>query len=185
MELNARHRMLMAAALVAAIAAALVGAQARAATVGTLRLATTPLGKILVDSRGHTLYLFERDKSTKSTCYGTCAKDWPPFLVSTRPHAGSGVKSTLLGTTRRNDGRLQVTYHGHPLYAFFLDKQAGQMKGQGLAFFGGAWYVLGANGVKIAGKAATTSSSSSGTGSETGSGSTGGGSYGGGGYGGG
>jgi predicted lipoprotein with Yx(FWY)xxD motif len=157
-----------------AAAIVLVGSQAQAASPPTLRLATTPLGKVLVDSRGHSLYLFAHDKTTKSTCYGTCATDWPPFLASIRPHLGTGVKTSLLGLTKRKDGRMQVTYHGHPLYFFFLDKSAGQTKGQGLNFFGGEWYVLGANGLKVEQHSSTTSTNDNSSGSTS---TTGGGGY--------
>ena len=175
-------RTLTCAAAAAAIAAlALVGGRATAASPLTLRLVTTPLGKILVDSRGHSLYLFEHDKTTKSTCYATCAKDWPPFLASVRPHAGAGVKSALIGLTRRTDGKMQVTYHGHPLYGFFEDKSAGQTKGQGLDFFGGEWYVLGASGVKVEkSMSSSTDASSSGSTTTSGGGNGYGGGYGGG-----
>jgi predicted lipoprotein with Yx(FWY)xxD motif len=171
-------------AAAAIVAASLAGGQAQAAAPVTLRLAASPLGKMLVDPRGHTLYLFGHDKTTKSTCYGACAKDWPPFLSTVKPHAGAGVKASLVGLTRRKDGRMQVTYHGHPLYGFFLDKSAGQTKGEGLNFFGGVWDAVGASGLKLVAAASTTSSGSTGSGSTSGNG-YGGGSYGGGGYGGG
>jgi predicted lipoprotein with Yx(FWY)xxD motif len=132
----------------------------QSATKGTVDLRSTPLGKVLVSANGHTLYLFKHDKSTKSTCSGKCAVDWPPLLTkSAKPAAGAGIKASLLGTTKRANGALQVTYHGHPLYWFFLDKAAGQTKGQGLSFFGGAWYVMNAQGaavVKAASSGGTT-----------------------------
>jgi predicted lipoprotein with Yx(FWY)xxD motif len=123
-------------------------------------IATTSLGKILVDARGRTLYLFEKDKSGKSACNGQCAVYWPPLLTSGKPIASAGVKASLLGTTRRANGRLQVTYNHHPLYTFVQDTRKGLTKGQGLDFFGGEWYVLSPAGAKIE-KEATTASSGS------------------------
>lgn len=76
------------------------------------------LGTILVDGKGRTLYLFEADKSTTSTCNGGCATAWPPLLTSGSPSVGGSAKSGLLGTSKRSDGKTQVTYHGHPLYGY-------------------------------------------------------------------
>jgi predicted lipoprotein with Yx(FWY)xxD motif len=100
-------------------------------------------------TRGHTLYLFEHDKGGKSACVGKCATFWPPLLTTGKPTAMSGIKASLLGTTRRADGRLQVTYHGHPLYSFVKDARAGQMTGEAVNAFGGEWYVISPAGVKI------------------------------------
>jgi predicted lipoprotein with Yx(FWY)xxD motif len=107
------------------------------------------LGKILTNGHGQTLYLFEKDKHGKSACYGPCAKFWPPVLTTGKPKAGSGVKAALLGTTKRRDGKSQVTYNGHPLYAFLEDKKSGQAKGEGTKFFGAEWYVMNAAGKKV------------------------------------
>jgi predicted lipoprotein with Yx(FWY)xxD motif len=130
-------------------------------TKGTVNLRATPLGKVLVNANGRTLYLFRHDKGTKSTCYGACATDWPPLLTKlAKPTVGTGVKASLIGTTMRKDGKRQVTYRGHPVYRFFLDKRAGQTNGQGNTFFGGKWYVMNAQGlaiVKSAGAMTTTS----------------------------
>ncbi|HEY7207366.1 MAG TPA: hypothetical protein VH416_03920 [Gaiellaceae bacterium] len=144
------RRGLLLATLVLAFGIGVTAAYARTSTAktGTVNLRATPYGKILVSSNGHTLYLFGADKGTKSACYGKCATDWPPLLTA-KPSAAAGIKSSLLGTTRRKDGKLQVTYHGHPLYWFFLDKKAGQTKGESLDFFGGKWYVVNASGLKV------------------------------------
>jgi predicted lipoprotein with Yx(FWY)xxD motif len=120
---------------------------AKAATIQLRKVGD--LGKILVNGHGQTLYLFEKDKHGKSACYGPCAKFWPPALTTGKPHAGSGVKASLLGTTKRRDGKTQVTYNGHPLYAFLEDKKAGQAKGEGTKFFGAEWYVMNAKGKKV------------------------------------
>ncbi|WP_405626498.1 hypothetical protein [Streptomyces sp. NBC_01396] len=107
------------------------------------------LGTILVDAKGRTLYLFEADKSTQSTCNGSCAAAWPPLLTSGSPTAGGSAKSGLLGTTKRSDGKTQVTYHGHPLYGYAGDSKPGDTNGQDLNQFGAAWYVLDVSGQKV------------------------------------
>jgi predicted lipoprotein with Yx(FWY)xxD motif len=128
----------------------------RSGTKGTVDLRSTAFGKVLVSANGHTLYLFRHDHGTNSTCYGACATNWPPLLTTAaKVTGGSGVKGALLGTTRRTDGKLQVTYHGHPLYWFSLDKKAGETKGQGLNFYAGTWYVVNANGVAVTKKPAS------------------------------
>ena len=114
-----------------------------------VRLAKTSLGTILVDSKGITLYDFVKDKGTTSVCYGACAALWPPLLTTGKPVAGPGVHASLLGTTRRKDGKLEVTYGGHPLYYFVTDRKPGQTTGQGVNQFGGPWWVLSAAGKEI------------------------------------
>ena len=106
-------------------------------------------GTFIVDANGRTLYLFEKDKGTTSECSGACAQAWPPLTTSSAPKAGSGVKGALLGTTKRSDGTLQVTYGGHPLYTFVRDTKAGDVTGQGSKAFGAGWYVVTPAGKKI------------------------------------
>jgi predicted lipoprotein with Yx(FWY)xxD motif len=113
---------------------------------------STSLGRILVNSRGHTLYLFKKDSRGKSACTGACAQFWPPLRASGAPTAGSGVSASKLGTIRRSDGKPQVTYKGHPLYTFVMDTKAGQTHGQGLTAFGGSWFTLSRAGNQIARK---------------------------------
>jgi predicted lipoprotein with Yx(FWY)xxD motif len=84
-----------------------------------------------------------------STCNGACASLWPPDTISGTPKAGPGVDAAKLGTTKRSDGTLEVTYNGHPLYRYAPDTKAGQDTGQGLNQFGAKWYVLAASGSKI------------------------------------
>ena len=122
---------------------------AQPAGVSTIALRTTPLGQILVDSNGRTLYLFLADKSAMSTCYGDCASVWPPLLTGGSPVAGPGVNQSLLSTTTRTDGSREVVYDGHPLYYFVSDKQAGDATGEGISSFGANWYVLSAAGTKV------------------------------------
>jgi predicted lipoprotein with Yx(FWY)xxD motif len=109
-------------------------------------LGKTTLGPILVDARGRTLYVFKKDRGGKSACDTPCAKFWPPVTSRTQPRAGAGVHKAMLGVTKRQDGRRQVTYAGHPLYAFVGDKTAGQTSGEGLTNFGAEWYAVAASG---------------------------------------
>jgi predicted lipoprotein with Yx(FWY)xxD motif len=149
------------AVVVAAVAAAVVHAEAPTArqTTGAratvVKVRATKVGKILVDANGRTLYMFARDRKGKSSCYGSCATFWPPELVKGKPRAAGGARAKLLATTRRKDGRRQVTYRRHPLYRFKLDTRAGQVNGQALNESGGRWYVLSPGGVVIKKKVAT------------------------------
>jgi predicted lipoprotein with Yx(FWY)xxD motif len=115
----------------------------------TVSVANTGLGKILVDPKGRTLYLFAQDTGTKSTCSGGCATAWPPLRASGKPTAGGGAEASLLGTTARSDGKPQVTYNGHPLYGYQGDSEAGDTNGQGVDGFGAPWYVLSPTGNEI------------------------------------
>ena len=153
-NLNRRIRGLAAVGLLAVAGVAgfmLSGNSANGATQskGTVSLRTTKLGKVLVSSNGHTLYLFEKDKSGKSACSGSCAAAWPPLLAAAKPRAGSGAKAALLGTTKRADGRMQVTYNKHPLYTFVKDTKKGQTTGENVDAFGAEWYVLSPAGAKV------------------------------------
>lgn len=137
----------VAAALSLTFGLSVASASSSAAT--TVGSANSTLGRILVDSHGRTLYLFAKDKRGKSACSGPCASFWPPLIASGKPHAVNGAKKSLLGTTRRADGRLQVTYRHHPLYRYAGDATARQVNGQGLDDFGGEWWVLSPAGNKI------------------------------------
>src|SRR5438874_1540661 len=137
------HSILLAgiAALAAAVAlVAGLGTAAGASRNGvTVAGVKTGLGRTLVDGRGRTLYLFGKDKHGNSACSGACAGYWPPLFASGKPHAASGAKASLLGTTKRADGRLQVTYNHHPVYTFVQDTHKGDTRGEGLNIFGGEW----------------------------------------------
>ena len=115
----------------------------------SLGVASTPLGRVVVDSKGRTLYLFEKDRNRRSACYGQCATFWPPLLTHSKPVARAGARQILLGTTRRANGSQQVTYAGHPLYRFVQDRKPGQTKGEGSQAFGAGWDVLSPTGKKI------------------------------------
>ena len=132
------------------VASALTGtALAASGSVAVVKVRATSLGSTLVSSNGKTLYMFAHDTSTKSTCSASCATYWPPLVTTGKPMAGSGARAALLGTSHRADGRLQVTYRGHPLYFFANDKKAGQTSGEGVKAFGGKWFALSPAGVKI------------------------------------
>jgi predicted lipoprotein with Yx(FWY)xxD motif len=106
-------------------------------------------GQILVGVNGRTLYFFLADKGMTSTCTGSCAQNWPPVTTKGAPRTMAGVSQGLLGTTRRGDGTIQVTYHGHPLYYFIADSAAGMASGEGLDAFGARWEVVNAAGVAV------------------------------------
>jgi predicted lipoprotein with Yx(FWY)xxD motif len=108
------------------------------------------LGPILVDESGRTVYLFEKDQGSSSTCYNACANVWPPVTTSAKPQATGQTKSGKLGTTQRKNGTMQVTYNGHPLYYYAPDDhQPKSHKGQDIKSFGAAWYVLSPQGMKV------------------------------------
>jgi predicted lipoprotein with Yx(FWY)xxD motif len=127
----------------------------------TVSVANTGLGKILVDSQGHSLYLFAKDSGTKSTCFGACATAWPPLRASGKPTAGGGATASSLGTIPRSDGKPQVTYDGHPLYGFQGDSNPGDTNGQGSTGFGAPWYVLSPTGNEITAAAPSSGGGSS------------------------
>ena len=104
------------------------------------------LGQFMVDSKGMTLYLYTKDSKNTSTCYDKCATAWPALLTSGAPAGGAGVDASLLGTTTRTDGKMQVTYNGWPLYYWFKDQKAGDTTGQ---LVGGVWLVVSQKGDKI------------------------------------
>jgi len=116
--------------------------QTPAASAVTLQLASSPLGRILVDQDGKTLYLFEADGMNKSNCNGGCLALLPPVTTNGKATAGSGASAALIGSSMRSDGSSQVTYAGHPVYWFSGDTKAGDTNGEGLTDFGGAWYAV-------------------------------------------
>jgi predicted lipoprotein with Yx(FWY)xxD motif len=132
------------------------------ARVAAVRVANSRLGKILVDSQGHTLYLFKKDSGRKSACFGACATFWPPLRTNGKPTVGTGASASLIGTTARSDGAAQVTYNGHPLYRFAKDKKPGDTKGEGLTAFGGRWFVVSAAGNQVSPKPVSHQASTSG-----------------------
>jgi predicted lipoprotein with Yx(FWY)xxD motif len=138
-----------ATATLASVASTLAHAGTSAPAAIRVDVVQTTLGRILVDGKGRTLYDFAADHGSTSACYGACAALWPPFTTSGRPQAGPGARASLLGTTRRSDGRREVTYAGHPLYYYVGDTSPGQTSGQGLNQFGAPWWVLAPSGREI------------------------------------
>lgn len=122
--------------------------------------------KILVDSSGRTLYLFEKDTGGKSLCTSGCASAWPPLLTKGKVKAGTGISTSLLGTISRGNGEKQVTYSGHPLYIFSGASSPGQTNGEGSTAFGARWYVVSSLGSAVIAK--STSSGGSGAYGSTG-----------------
>ena len=153
-KMRMRKTFLLAALVVAAAslmtASVAFGGGQRSAAAATVKAHMSRFGSVLFDGSGRALYLFKRDTSSRSTCSGACAKAWPPLLTTSAPKAGMGTRASLLGTTKRGDGTVQVTYAGHPLYHFSGDTKAGQIKCENVVNFGGLWLV-----VSPAGKAVT------------------------------
>lgn len=115
--------------------------------VGVVKAAKVgDLGTIIVDSEGLTLYDFHKDKGGVSSCYGACAGAWPPLLTEGQPKAEAGAMASQLGTTKRKDGTVQVTYNGWPLYTYAGDKGPGEANGNDFSQFGAEWYALQPNG---------------------------------------
>jgi predicted lipoprotein with Yx(FWY)xxD motif len=104
------------------------------------------LGTVIVNSEGLTLYDFHKDKGGTSSCYGACAGAWPPLLTEGNPQAQGAAQRSMLGTTKRKDGTLQVTYNGWPLYTYVADKAPGEANGNDISQFGAQWYALQPSG---------------------------------------
>ena len=118
------------------------------------------LGTILMDRSGRTQYLFTADELKQSNCTEGCALAWPPLLTVGEPTAGEGLSADHLGTITRDqssvlgaygtttleDGSLQVTYNGWPLYYFANDAGPGEANGQDI---GNVWFVVSTYGGPI------------------------------------
>jgi predicted lipoprotein with Yx(FWY)xxD motif len=130
---------------VAALAAASGSGAAATGEAAKLSVRSTEFGKALFGPSGKVLYAFGADKGSTSRCYGVCAAAWPPLLTKGAPLAGSGIETKLLGTTTRRDGALQVTYAGHPLYYYSVDK-VGKVMCQHANMHGGLWLIVKPDG---------------------------------------
>ncbi|HEX4308124.1 MAG TPA: hypothetical protein VHZ54_18960 [Solirubrobacterales bacterium] len=128
-------------------------------TIGTAEI--EGLGTVLVDAEGLTVYDFTVDEGTKSNCYGGCETAWPPVTTTAKPTAGEGAMASALGTTKRKDGTLQVTYEGRPLYTFAEDKAPGEVNGNEVE---GTWFVLNEKGAEVKGQPTEGGSSGGGNG---------------------
>jgi predicted lipoprotein with Yx(FWY)xxD motif len=118
----------------------------KASSAGTAAIVSAAtagnLGKVIVDAKGFTLYDFHKDKGGEPACYGACEKVWPPLTTTGAPKAGEGAMASKLGTTKRKDGTLQVTYAGWPLYTYTADRKPGEANGNDIDSFGAEWYAL-------------------------------------------
>ena len=148
MRVRVRFVVLGVAATSVVMAGLVAGAGAtRAASEVAVRVSvsSTEYGKALFGPSGKVLYVFGADRGSKSNCYGVCAAAWPPLLTTAAPLGGAGVEAKLLGMTKRTDGRLQVTYSGHPLYYYSADK-VGKVMCQHANMHGGLWLIMKPNG---------------------------------------
>ncbi|MGZ5333201.1 MAG: COG4315 family predicted lipoprotein [Solirubrobacterales bacterium] len=123
-------------------------ASAAAKSGPSLKIVESRFGRVLADPKGEALYLFTKDATGLSQCYGECARAWPPYIVKRKPGAGSGVTAAKLGTTKRDDGRLQATYAGKPLY-YYVSDSPGSILCQDVEEFGGRWYVIKPSGKPV------------------------------------
>jgi predicted lipoprotein with Yx(FWY)xxD motif len=122
----------------------------RSAAKGTaITLRDSQFGTMLWGPRRQAIYIFERDRPGRSRCYDECAEAWPPVFTKGAPVAGRGLRASLLGTTRRRDGRRQVTYAGKPLY-YYAHEGAGQVLCHNVDLNGGLWWVVGPDGKRRA-----------------------------------
>ena len=127
-------------------AAVLAGSDLAAPTAApTVTVRSSAYGRILFAGSNRVLYAFTHDPRGKATCYGKCARRWPPYLVHGAVRAGTGSQRSLLATIRRRDGSRQLAYAGRPLY-FYVGDGPGQVLCQNVREFGGLWLVVRASG---------------------------------------
>lgn len=110
-----------------------------------LKTVDSEYGTVVANGKGEALYLFDREMKGKSECYGACAKAWPPVLTKGKPRAVAGADPSLLGTTKRRNGKLQVTYAGQPLY-YYVGDSPGTILCHDVDEFGGTWLVVQPDG---------------------------------------
>ena len=129
----------------------------------TIATSSGSMGTYLTADEGRSVYLWEGDHGTMSSCTGACASVWLPVTTEGPPKAGPGVNASLLGTIKRSDGKTQVTYKGHPLYYYAPDTSKGQTGGEGSNGFGAKWYLVKPSGAELKpGSSGGSSSSPSG-----------------------
>jgi predicted lipoprotein with Yx(FWY)xxD motif len=112
-------------------------------------VAESEFGEMLFDAKQQAIYIFENDRADQTVCYDECARAWPPVFTDTKPVAGKGVDASPLGTVKRRDGRLQVTYAGKPLY-FYAHEEPGEVRCHNVNLNGGLWWVVGPDGERRA-----------------------------------
>jgi predicted lipoprotein with Yx(FWY)xxD motif len=122
-----------------------------------LQLRSTSLGRVIVDSKKHTLYMLSSDGKNSSTCSGACASNWPPATAPKKPKVATGLKKGKLTVITRSDGKKQLAYAGHPLYRFIGDSKPGDVNGEGIVAFGGTWDVVGKVGSPVTSAPAASS----------------------------
>jgi predicted lipoprotein with Yx(FWY)xxD motif len=133
-------------ALVLPLVAVLFAWPPAATAAGTkITVRGSDFGTMLFGPNRQAIYVFQRDGRNRSRCYGECARAWPPVYTKGRPVAGPGTRASLLGTTRRRDGRLQVTYRGRPLY-YYVNEGPGEVRCHNVNLNGGLWWVVGPDG---------------------------------------
>lgn len=118
----------------AAVAALTLMLASTAAFAQAAKVADTPKGKAYVDSKGMTLYTFDKDAGGKSACNGPCATNWPPLMAAADAKASGDW--TIVA---RDDGSKMWAYKGKPLYTFAKDTKPGDTTGDG--FLNGAWHI--------------------------------------------
>jgi predicted lipoprotein with Yx(FWY)xxD motif len=121
-----------------------------------LKVASTSLGKVVVDSRGHTVYALTADQKGKSTCSTACLTEWPAVPSLKGKAAPASITATVASTAAMS-GMQMATVDGRPVYTFSQDQSAGDVKGEGLKDFGGTWWAVSPSGAPVKG---TVSSSS-------------------------
>jgi predicted lipoprotein with Yx(FWY)xxD motif len=140
---------LLAIAGIAGAVVALPAGAAKKKAKPALALKNTSLGKVIVDSKGMTLYQFGADTKNVSNCADACAQFWPPAKAPAKPKVAKGLNARKLKVIKRADGNKQLSYAGHPLYRYTGDQKPGDVTGQGINAFGGLWYVNAASGKAV------------------------------------
>jgi predicted lipoprotein with Yx(FWY)xxD motif len=135
----------LAALATAVLAETTMAERSSAGARPSVTVRSSDFGRILFDGSSRALYAFTRDPHGRSVCYGACAAAWPPYIVTGTLRAGTGTKRSLLGTTRRRDGKRQLTYAGKPLY-YYVGDSVGEVRCQNVREFGGLWLVVRPNG---------------------------------------
>ena len=120
------------------------------ATRAKIVVKQSEFGRVLFDANGQVVYAFENDRRDESNCTSAdCVKAWPPVLTREKPSAGAGIDAGLLGTIRRDDDSLQVTYNGRPLY-FYEHEAPGEIRCHDVDLHGGLWWVVTPRGIPAA-----------------------------------
>jgi predicted lipoprotein with Yx(FWY)xxD motif len=111
----------------------------------TVNLRDTDYGRVLFGAGNRAIYIFDRERSSRSECYGACADAWPPVITEGKPRAEGDVQAELLSTITRRDGSKQIAYNCHPL-SYYVNDPPGQVLCQDVSEFGGVWLVVDRSG---------------------------------------